>query len=118
MPSWVSESIDSWMNGAWSKTTVNVAPVDGRFQLRHDGLHVRGHSTVFAAGTLVTEIVSAGSPFTREMLDTGFSTSSTGPRRRSGPGPPVPTDQRQCGQVLDRAELRARLNGQRAVVLR
>src|SRR5215207_10524433 len=80
-PSVASDSIDCSMYGAWSNTTVNVAPgfvvssEDSRSGSR--AVTAFDTSTVFAAGSFVTEMVSAGSPFTREMLATGLSVSST-----------------------------------------
>ncbi len=80
-PSVASASIDCSMYGAWSKTTVNDAPgfVESSEDSRSGSSAVTAFdtSTVFAAGSFVTEIVRAGSPFTREMLETGLSASST-----------------------------------------
>ena len=76
-PSSVSASIDSWMNGAWSKTTVKVAPATAASRSGRIARTASDTSTVLAAGTLVTEMVRAGWPSTREMLATGFSTSAT-----------------------------------------
>ena len=76
-PSCVSESIDCWMNGAWSKTTVKVASGMSFSRFGRIARTPLDTSTVLAAGTLVTEMVNAGTPFTREMLVTGFSTTAT-----------------------------------------
>ena len=79
-------------------------------------------STVFAAGSLVTAIVRAGSPSTREIVVTGSwfcSTVATSAivtraglellgRRRH---------ERERGDLVDRRDLRAGLHGEGLVVL-
>jgi len=62
------------MKGAWSKTTVKVVPATAASSWGRMSRTAVDTSTVFAAGTFVTEMVRAGSPFTREMLAIGLST--------------------------------------------
>ena len=73
----MSDSIDCSMNGAWSKTTVNVAPgLSSRARPARSGMRALtpfDTSTVLADGSLVTAMVSAGSPSTREMQVIGLS---------------------------------------------
>ena len=94
-PSVASDSIDSSMYGAWSKTTTSSTS-EPRASSR-SGMSARTPfetSTVFAAGSLVTAMVSAGSPLTREMLVTGLSvnaTDATSPMTTTSPGSVCPT---------------------------
>ena len=76
-PSWVSESIDCWMKGAWSKTMVKVAPGTADSSFGRRSRTCVDTSTVLAAGTFVTAIVSAVFPLTREMLVAGLGSSAT-----------------------------------------
>ncbi len=82
-PSWARLLIDSWMNGAWSNTTVNFVLLPIAFS--RSGIASRTSwetETVLPSGDLVTAMVTDSSPFTREIPVTGSSlivTSATSP---------------------------------------
>ena len=66
-PSCASDSIDCSMNGAWLKTTVNFAPSpSASARPGRASRTALDTSTVLPAGVLVIEMVSDGSPLTRE----------------------------------------------------
>ena len=77
-PSVTSVSIDWVMNGAWSVTTSSFDP-SGMSVLSSGSSSATASdtSTVLAAGRLVTEIVRASSPLTRETVVLGEGSSST-----------------------------------------
>ena len=78
MPSWASDSIDCWMYGAWSKTTMNSEPEPiESCRSGSAAVTARDTSTVLAEGSFVTAIVRAGSPFTREIEVTGSCSCAT-----------------------------------------
>ena len=72
------DSIDCWMYGAWSKTTVNFGAVELLLEVGSAASTALDTSTVFADGSLVTAIVSAGLPSTREMEVTGSALLAPG----------------------------------------
>ena len=91
-PSWASDSIDCWMNGAWSNTVVNVAPGRSFLSCGIRSVTAFDTSTVFADGSLVTAIVRAVLPSTRESDVTGspsISTFATDPTVAPGVVPPM-----------------------------
>ena len=75
-PSVASDSIDCWMKGAWSNTTVSFELLPSAFS--KPGMRFRTAwetETVFPSGALLTWMVRAGLPSTREMPTTGSSVS-------------------------------------------
>ena len=90
-PSWNSVSMDCWMNGAWSNTTVRSAPPPTR-----DASSGRASRTACetatrsASGVAVTETDSVGTPSVR-VRDVGAAatrvTSATSSRVRGSPSP-------------------------------
>ena len=67
-PSTASDSMLFSMNGAWSKTMVNLVPLPSRsVSAGRAAVTARDTSTVFASARLVMARVSDGSPLTLEM---------------------------------------------------
>ena len=77
-PSSASDEIDCWMKGAWSKTTVTLAPDPSLSSMSGIWAFTSFEtSTVLAEGNFVTAMVSAGLPSTREIELAGSSPSAT-----------------------------------------
>ena len=120
------ESIDCWMNGAWSNTTVNVAPCRGSSS-RSGRARARPWTRrrCSPTGSLVTAMVSAGLPLTREMRGDGVLVLLRRWRRRAivhSARPAAarrwsarPAEARRCRRPS--VMLRAGLHGEGLVVL-